>query len=113
MIYSSLITKKCPVCGKKFIPAPYHAYLDKRAHSNIPVCSYKCMRETEVKKKSSQRASRREYAQRRVKCIETGEVFKSAKDAALWIKAEATTIRAVCRGDRETVRGYHWAYVEE
>lgn len=35
--------KKCPVCGKVFIPAPLHVY--KRHYSNLIkwFCSYHCL----------------------------------------------------------------------
>lgn len=31
-------TKKCPICGKTYVPAPYHVYKVGRT----PVCSYSC-----------------------------------------------------------------------
>lgn len=51
---------------------------------------------------------------RKVKCIETEEIFESASEAAR--KTPHTTqskICMVCRGQRNTCGGYHWQYVEE
>lgn len=51
---------------------------------------------------------------RKVKCIETEEIFESASEAAR--KTPNTTqskICIVCRGQRKTCGGYHWQYVEE
>ena len=50
-----------------------------------------------------------------VRCIETGEVFKSAKDAELFcgIKPGNGRVRAVCdnRYGAKTCGGYHWEWV--
>ena len=47
----------CPVCGKRFVPAPQHAY-KVQPHSGAPVCSYRCMmvcrRKAEAKKKKKE-----------------------------------------------------------
>lgn len=32
----------CPVCGKKFVPAPYHVYHEAGGQSKKRVCSYNC-----------------------------------------------------------------------
>lgn len=39
-----LVERICPVCGKKFIPAPYHVYKlwNEVSGHNILVCSYTC-----------------------------------------------------------------------
>ena len=47
----------CPVCGKRFLPAPQHAYRVRPNHGAF-VCSYKCMmvcrRKAEAKKKKKE-----------------------------------------------------------
>ncbi len=40
-----IIQKKCPVCGKVFIPAPFHANRDKI--SLKMVCSWSCVCKSE------------------------------------------------------------------
>lgn len=37
-------THKCPVCGKRFVAAPYHAYKTS-PKSNKLLCTYSCMLE--------------------------------------------------------------------
>lgn len=56
-----------------------------------------------------------------VRCIETNQVFRSATQAANWLLKEGkissqkygrNKIPEVCRGQRKTVGGYHWEYVD-
>ena len=35
---------ECPICGKKFVPAPFHAW---KISGDILVCTYSCMRKYE------------------------------------------------------------------
>lgn len=37
---------KCPVCGEKFLPAPFHGWKDARNQERL-VCTYPCQRESE------------------------------------------------------------------
>lgn len=46
-----------------------------------------------------------------VKNVETGEVFKSIKDASEKYAVQSTHITRVCKGRRKTAGGYHWEYV--
>lgn len=51
-----------------------------------------------------------ERLSKRVRCVETGEIFESAKKAS-----EITSIKNICqaaRGTRKTAGGYHWKYLE-
>ena len=51
---------------------------------------------------------------RKVKCIETEEIFESATEAAKKVpNTTQSKICMVCRGQRKTCGGYHWQYVEE
>lgn len=43
--YINLVEVKCPVCGMAFIPAPYHAYRDRRSRKRV--CSWSCVCESE------------------------------------------------------------------
>lgn len=36
--YKDLIERRCPVCRRLFVPAPYHVY----KHSEKMFCSYSC-----------------------------------------------------------------------
>lgn len=53
----------------------------------------------------------KEKLRKKVKCLETGEIFNSLGDAAKWagIKS-AGKITECCKGTRETTGGYHWNY---
>lgn len=46
-----------------------------------------------------------------VLCVETGEVFNSAKQVEEKIGIFATQVSAVCRGKGKTAKGYHWKYI--
>ncbi len=50
---------------------------------------------------------------KRVRCIETGQEFYSASDAAKFYSLSNDCVAAACRGERQTAGGYHWKYVEE
>lgn len=50
---------------------------------------------------------------KRVRCIETGQEFYSASEAARFYNLSGDTVSAACRGDIQTACGYHWEYVKE
>ncbi len=50
---------------------------------------------------------------KKVKCIETGEVFPTTKEAGKWANIAYKNISKVCAGKRKTCGGYHWQYVSE
>lgn len=50
---------------------------------------------------------------RRVKCVETGEVFDSITAAAQWCKVPSTTIVMLLKGKGRTAGGYHWIYADD
>ena len=46
-VHLQVETAKCPVCGKKFTPAPQHCLkIGEGTHAPL-VCSYSCMRKWE------------------------------------------------------------------
>lgn len=45
-----------------------------------------------------------------VRCVETGVVFPSGCDAALWLGVANGSINRCCRGKRHTICGYHFEY---
>lgn len=47
-----------------------------------------------------------------VLCVETGEVFKSAKYAAEFCGKHASNISHCCNGRQQTCGGYHWKYAD-
>ena len=57
---------------------------------------------------------------KKVKCIETGNVFESAWEAARWAAfarersyCDMDLIKQCCRGKQKTSYGYHWEFVNE
>lgn len=49
---------------------------------------------------------------KRVRCIETGIVYYSAREAARQLGIDSSTISKVCRGIKRTCGGFHWEYIE-
>lgn len=49
---------------------------------------------------------------RKVRCIETGEVYNSCKEAERKLGLSRNTVCKVLRGIGKTVKGYHFEYVE-
>lgn len=50
---------------------------------------------------------------KKIICIETGQVFKSVKEAGEIIGVFPTNISACCKGKRKTASGFHWKYYED
>ena len=55
-----------------------------------------------------------------VRCIETGEIFKNAREASKWAAfvrecdyCDSDLIKQCCRGKQKTSYGYHWEFVIE
>ena len=65
-----------------------------------------------LQQKYARDTSKFDSIRKKVICIETNEIFKSLKDAALAknIKA-ASNIREVCNGKRVTAGNYHWKFL--
>ena len=46
-----------------------------------------------------------------VKCVETGIIYKSIREAGKITNIDHSNIAKVCRGKQKTAGGYHWVYV--
>ena len=66
-----------------------------------------------VKQKISQTLKEKHPRSKKVLCIETGEIYPSARQAAEAIGVPHTCISRVCNGQRKTSGGYHWKYLVE
>lgn len=60
------------------------------------------------------------YQCKKVRCIETGQVFESAREASRWAAfaremsyCSMDLIKQCCRGKQKTSYGYHWEFVNE
>ena len=50
--------------------------------------------------------------QKAVKCLETGIIYYSTKEASRQTGINNTGISKVCNGKRKTAGGYHWEFVD-
>lgn len=75
-------------------------FLTKTEHSKI---DSKCKRASEALK------NRKDFS-KKVLCVETGEVFESARDAERKTGTYNYNISMACNGKRKTAGGYHWAF---
>lgn len=50
---------------------------------------------------------------RKVQCVETGDIFNSVKEAAIFAKTCSANIVNCCKNGNRSTGGYHWEYVEE
>lgn len=98
---------KCPVCGKMFLPAPYHKWWDNEKL----FCTYSCYcRHLDKKKKPFKGMPVEQYTPSG-KYIRT---FPTAADAALAVGlCHANLIRECCRGKQKTSGGFVWRYKRE
>lgn len=60
------------------------------------------------------------FPRKKVRCIETGQIFETAKEAARWAAfarersyCHWDLIKQCCRGKQKTAYGYHWEWVNE
>lgn len=94
----------CPMCGRAFILAPFHAYRDK--NTRISYCSWHCYNHRNDNKKADKRSKSVE------KCTLSGEVIEtyvSARAAAEVVGADPWYVRNACKTGT-TYRGYLWRY---
>ena len=66
-----------------------------------------CKLSDECKRKISQNNKQN----KKIQCIETGEIFKSAAEAGRKYKLSRTTIAHAATGYIKTAAGYHWKYL--
>lgn len=52
-----------------------------------------------------------EKRSKQVLCIETGQIYISASEAARQINGDPSSISKVCRGNMKTHKGFHWKYI--
>jgi len=70
-------------------------------------------RSEEFKKMMSKRMSGgNHHSAKKVRCVETGEVFDTIKSAAESIGVAVSVIWGVCNGKRKTSGGFHWEYAD-
>ena len=67
----------------------------------------------ETKQKISNFMNTQHPRAKKVKCIETGEIFLSARKAAKAYNTAHTCIARVCNGERKTTKGMHWEWYDD
>ena len=60
-----------------------------------------------------QTGKKRPNISRKVKCVETGEIFDSITAAAQWCSVPCSTISVLLTGKGRTTGGYHWIYADD
>lgn len=110
----------CEKCGKKFIPAIYHQYVDYKGNYSARryFCSYTCYLHRQVLSEVDGRSKKQKPVQRYSKDGTFIAEYKSALDAVLALMDEGIDcdlryIQKVCRGNCKSARGYIWKYKED
>lgn len=67
----------------------------------------------QTKEKISKFMNEQHPRAKKVLCLETNEVFLSARKAALYYNCGNSTISRVCNGQRESFHGLHFKYISE
>lgn len=57
---SNIYSRECPICGVRFVPAPYHVYHMAHDSRRRLVCSYGCACKSERLPKKDRRKRRAE-----------------------------------------------------
>jgi DNA repair exonuclease SbcCD ATPase subunit len=98
--------KKCPVCGKEFLPAGQHSYKIGNAETTEKlVCTYTCQRKWEREQEEKQNRKKMRKG-KLIKIVETGETFKSVVECANRLNVEPTELyQCINRGI--AYNGYH------
>lgn len=92
----------CPMCGKRFIPAPQHVYKE----NGKTYCSWTCFYHRDDNKKTAKKAKTIEQYTKDGVLLRT---FKSAEEAAVYMDGTEEGIRKACR-KCTFYKGYLWRY---
>lgn len=98
------VMKKCPVCGKEFLPAGLHSYKigTNSCHLKL-VCTYTCQRKWEQEQEEKRKKKRKGKL---IRIVETGETFKSVVECAKHLNAPPENLYR-CIKSGKTYKGYH------
>lgn len=83
----------CPICNKSYLTSPSH----RKSGSSCPKCGHKRTNESK---------------NRRVKNLDTNEVFKSMSEAVEKYNLQLSNLTKCCKGQRNTCGGYRWKYID-
>ena len=83
-------------------------------------CNYRVPKELFIKFQKDLAEYRSESQKPKpVRCVETGEVFRCARDTYKWLESKCgnvtysfdSRIKQACNNPKRTVCGYHWEFV--
>lgn len=80
---------------------------------NIRTEGHGISEEARKKLRKSKLGKKRPDISRRVKCVETGEVFESITAAAKWCHLPSSNLCTLLAGKGRTFGGYHWIFADE
>ena len=69
--------------------------------------------ESREKLRKLQTGTKKPTISRKVKCVETGEVFESIRAAAKWCNLPSSNLSVLLAGKGRTFGGYHWIYADD
>lgn len=93
--------------------------IEKEIYKSNPNCFKKGMvpwsagkhHKQETIKLIKEKRAKQKMSTNKVLCIETNEIFNSAKEVEKKYKFNANNIRQVCEGHKKTSKGFHWKYI--
>ena len=101
-------------CAPENLTAREDFYLDTlKPEYNIRTEGHGISDAAREKLRRDRTGKKRPDISRRVKCVETGEVFESLRAAAKWCNVPAPNLSALLSGKGRTLGGYHWIYADE
>lgn len=98
------VMRKCPICGKEFLPAGQHSYkIGTIVKQQKLVCTYTCMRKWE---REQEEKNKKRHKGKLIRIVETGETFKSIVECAAYLNTQPCELyRRIRTG--EPYKGYH------
>lgn len=107
---------KCPVCGKKFLPAPLHAY---KINDRRLVCSWSCVCEYRRRKEARGDYAGPRSARRDVPILQLDKAGKlvrrweSINEAAGELNLSPYLIAKCCAGYSLSHKGFKWKFEKD
>lgn len=105
--------------SRAYCPKPHKFSITLR-ENGANSCTYKVNRKIfDTLKKYLEPFRSLQSQAKKIKCIETGQIFNCAREACHWLEAKhniycrMNLIKQACKGKQKTSYGYHWEFIEE